>query len=79
MTKTLVCFGLALALLGGFALEAGAQTSCSGWRSKCIARCKERGFASCPRCDEEMSNCRKTGCWTEVPAFGGGTHCNLKK
>ena len=79
MSRTLVSCGFALALLGTFALEAAAQTSCSGWRQTCLSRCKQSGAASCPRCSEQMSNCRTTGCWTEVPAFGGATHCNLKK
>jgi hypothetical protein len=56
MSRTLVSFGFALALLGTFALEAAAQSSCSGWRQTCLSRCKQSGAASCPRCSEQMSN-----------------------
>jgi hypothetical protein len=79
MMKAMVSCGFALALLGGLALEAAAQTSCSDWRSKCLARCKERGATNCPYCSQQLSSCRKSGCWTENANFGGGTHCSLKK
>jgi hypothetical protein len=79
MKKALAASGLILALLGGLAMEVAAQTSCSGWRSKCLARCKEGGATNCPYCAQQTSNCRKTGCWTENAQFGGATHCNLQK
>jgi hypothetical protein len=79
MVKIIASCGFALALLGTLAMEAGAQTSCSGWNATCLARCKQGGYASCPRCAEQMSSCRKSGCWTEAANFGGGKHCNLKK
>lgn len=76
MLKFIIASGFVAALLGTLALEAAAQSSCSGWNAVCRERC---GKANCPRCVEQMSNCRKTGCWTVVPKWGGGTHCNLKK
>lgn len=77
--KILVSCSLALALLGMLALEAAAQSSCSGWRSACLSRCKASGNTSCPYCSQQANECRKTGCWVEHPNFGGATHCNLKK
>ena len=79
MKKVMVSSGFALALLGAFSIEASAQTSCSGWNSKCLERCKQTGAANCPYCSGQMGNCRKSGCWTEHPRFGGATQCNLKK
>jgi hypothetical protein len=40
---------------------------------------RERGEPNCPRCAQQMSNCKKTGCWTEAPKQGGKKHCNLTK
>jgi len=77
--KAMVACGLALALLGILTIEVAAQTSCSGWIERCLRRCKESGAAVCAYCTREMSNCRKSGCWTEHPNFGGATRCNLKK
>ena len=77
--KVIVACGLGLALLGTLAIDAAAQTSCSGWRAKCLERCKQSGTANCPYCSQQTSNCRKTGCWTENANFGGAKHCNLKK
>lgn len=79
MTKAIVACGFALVLLGTLAMEAAAQTSCSGWNATCVSRCKQRGATSCPYCAGQLSNCRKSGCWTLHPDFGGATHCNLKK
>jgi hypothetical protein len=79
MSRTLVSCGFALALLGTFALEAAAQTSCSGWRQTCLSRCKQSGATSCPYCSRQVSECRQTGCWIEHPSRGGASHCNLKK
>ena len=79
MWKAAASCGFALALLGALSFEAAAQSSCSGWRSTCVSRCKGQGFQNCSRCDEEMSNCRRSGCWRETPQFGGKEHCNLKK
>ncbi len=79
MLRTAVASGLALALLATFALEAAAQSSCSGWRATCLARCKQSGASNCSRCSEQMSSCRKTGCWAEIAQFGGARHCDLKK
>jgi hypothetical protein len=67
---------LALALLDTFVPAASAQTSCSGWNATCRERC---GKASCPRCVEQLRNCKKTGCWTEAAQYGGGKHCGLNK
>lgn len=76
LLKITVSFGFALALVGTLAMEATAQSSCSGWNSTCRARC---GKASCPYCDEQMRNCVRTGCWAEAARFGGARHCNLQK
>jgi hypothetical protein len=79
MRKAIISCVAALALLGSLGFEAAAQSSCSGWRSKCVSRCKQLGNTSCPTCTEKMAECRSTGCWTEIPRFGGGSYCNLKK
>jgi hypothetical protein len=76
MRKIIVASGFAVALFGTLAMEAAAQSSCSGWNAVCRQRC---GQANCQRCDQQMAGCRKTGCWTEAPKFGGGKHCNLQK
>ena len=72
----IVLGGLGLALLGALALEAAAQTSCNGWNTACRQRC---GKANCRGCDENLANCKKTGCWQEWPQYGGKKHCSLKK
>jgi hypothetical protein len=74
--KVIVSCAFALALLGTLAIEAAAQSSCSGWNATCLARC---GKANCPTCVEKMASCRKTGCWTETQRYGGARHCSLKK
>jgi hypothetical protein len=79
MLKAFAGCALALALLGTLAVEVAAQTSCSGWRATCLARCKQSGATSCPRCADQMSSCRQSGCWVEHANFGGGKTCNLKK
>jgi hypothetical protein len=79
MMKAIAACGLALALLGTLAIEVAAQTSCSGWRSACQSRCKQSGATSCAYCSQQMSECRKTGCWAVHPNFGGGTRCSLTK
>ena len=80
MLKTIVIsYSLAFAVLAIFAGEVAAQSSCSGWNSTCRARCAERGEPNCPRCAQQMSSCKKTGCWTEAAARGGQKHCNLAK
>jgi hypothetical protein len=79
MRKALAASGLMLALLGGLAMEAAAQTSCSGWNERCLRRCKESGAAACNYCTSEMSNCRKSGCWRRPSAYGGGRFCSLAK
>ena len=79
LTKIIVSCGLTLAVLGTLALDAVAQSSCSGWNSTCRARCAERGDPNCPRCAQQMNNCKKTGCWTEAPDRGGRQHCSLTK
>jgi hypothetical protein len=71
--KIIVCCGFALALLGTLAVEVAAQTSCSGWESTC----RSRGGTT--YCNDQMSICKRTGCWTEVKRVGGAKHCGLKK
>jgi len=76
LSKIVISLGFAPMLVGTLAMEATAQSSCSGWNSTCKARC---GKASCPYCDQQLRNCMRTGCWTEAPRFGGSNHCNLQK
>jgi hypothetical protein len=76
--KIIVSCGFALALLGTLALEASAQTSCSGWYPVCKQRCVQQNI-SCGHCDDLLATCRRTGCWTEGKNYGGARHCNLKK
>jgi hypothetical protein len=82
--KVLVSCGLALTLLGTLALEAAAQGSCAGSYNRCKARCPQwskEPVAKCAadHCAPKLATCRRTGCWTEGPLYGGGTACNLKK
>jgi hypothetical protein len=74
--RIVLACGFALALLGTLALETAAQTSCSGWNATCRQRCNR---ANCPGCDENLAQCKKTGCWQEWAQYGGKKHCNLKK
>ena len=76
ISKIIISFGFALALVGMLTIEATAQSSCSGWYSTCRARC---GKTSCPRCEQKIRNCTTTGCWLEDPQYGGKNHCNLQK
>jgi hypothetical protein len=78
MKKIVVACGFGLVLLGTLALEASAQTSCSGWYPVCRQRCITQKIG-CGICDELMATCRKTGCWREGRNFGGQRHCGLKK
>ncbi len=50
---------------------AQAAASCSQWKSIC----ESRG----PGCAAKFTACMKSGCWTEGAAYGGKTHCGLKK
>ncbi len=78
MLKIAAFCGFALALLGTLALEASAQSSCSGWYPICRQRCVAQGI-SCGHCDDLLATCRSTGCWTEGKNFGRKRHCGLKK
>jgi hypothetical protein len=81
MLRTFLACGFALALLGSVATETAAQTSCSGWYSKCSARCKTNADKNCVSntCGPKLASCRQSGCWEEAQRFGGGKNCNLKK
>jgi hypothetical protein len=68
--------GFSLTLLGTLALEAAAQTSCSGWNATCRQRCAR---AKCSCCDDNLAQCKQMGCWQEWPQYGGKKHCGLKK
>lgn len=72
MLKAIVSCGFALALLGTFAIEAAAQSSCSAENSLCLSR----GGAF--RCAERMKNCKRNGCWDHLQKYGGRI-CKLKK
>jgi hypothetical protein len=78
MLKIFVSCGFALALLGTLAIEAAAQTSCSGWYPICRQRCVEQRI-NCDHCDELLATCKRTGCWREGKNYGRARHCNLKK
>jgi hypothetical protein len=78
MRVVAICW-LALSLIVTLPFEVAAQSSCSGWNATCVTRCKEGGATSCPRCAEQLSECKKTGCWTEGKSFGGAKRCDLKK
>ena len=70
--KIIATCGFVLVLLGAFAVEAAAQSSCSAENKLCLSR---GGGA---RCAERMKNCRSTGCWEHIAKYGGRL-CNLKK
>ena len=72
MKGIVVSCAIAVALVGPFAFEAAAQSSCSAEKALCVSR---GGGA---RCDERMANCRRTGCWEHIAKYGGPI-CNLKK
>jgi hypothetical protein len=78
MKKIVVAYGFGLALLGTLALEASAQSSCSGWYPVCRQRCIGMKIG-CGHCDDLLATCKRTGCWTEGRNHGGARHCNLKK
>lgn len=50
---------------------AQSANSCSAWKTICDSRG--------PGCDAKLSQCLKSGCWTEGPAYGGARHCGLAK
>jgi len=82
--RIVVSCGIALAVLGALVVAAAAQTSCAGYFSQCKARCPQwskEPIAKCTadHCTPKLNACRRTGCWTEGPLYGGGTTCNLKK
>ncbi|HKY88206.1 MAG TPA: hypothetical protein VJL90_15720 [Pseudorhodoplanes sp.] len=79
LNKIVISFGLTLAVLVIFTGDVVAQSSCGGWNATCRARCAERGEPNCPRCAQQMNNCKTTGCWTEAAKQGGKKHCNLTK
>jgi hypothetical protein len=79
MRNLVLACGVAVALLGAWAMEAAAQSSCGGWNAVCLKRCAAMGKTDCPTCRANLATCRKTGCWTEIAKFGGASHCNLKK
>jgi hypothetical protein len=70
--KIIVSCGFALALLGMFAIEAAAQSSCSAENKLCLSR------GGGTRCAERMVSCKRTGCWEHIAKYGGRI-CNLKK
>jgi hypothetical protein len=77
--KLLSLLCLAFVLLAGAGMDVAAQTTCGGWNSTCVSRCKARGAADCPYCSQQMTSCKKSGCWTESKQNGGAKHCNLGK
>jgi len=82
MRYALVVSILALAAIS-IIPPADAQSSCSGFQSKCAQRCKERNpnDKNCvsDHCTPKLGACRSTGCWQEGQLYGGQKTCNLKK
>lgn len=82
--RRLLVAATAIALTGIAAIEAQAS-SCQAYFSQCSARCvnnaKGETKAKCTadHCRPKLATCRRSGCWTEGAAYGGGTTCNLKK
>ncbi len=82
--KTTLAIVFAVMTVVTFSAEVVAQDSCAAIFSRCKARCPEwskEPIAKCAadHCSPKLATCRKTGCWTEGPRYGGGTVCNLKK
>ena len=82
--KVVFAFLFVVAAVVTFSAEIAAQDSCAAHFGRCKARCPEwskEPVAKCAadHCSPKLSTCRKTGCWTEGPRYGGGTTCNLKK
>jgi hypothetical protein len=63
------------AVLALDAAEAASAASCSGWRAICL---KRSGSRSEP-CESKFSTCLSSGCFAEIPKFGGANHCGLAK
>jgi hypothetical protein len=72
LKKTIILCGFALTLLGVFAIDVAAQSSCSAENSLCLSR------GGGHRCAERMARCKRTGCWDHIAKYGGRI-CNLKK
>lgn len=57
--------------------------SCQNWFSTCASRCKSRAPSdkNCvsDHCSPKLADCRKSGCWQEGAAYGGGRQCGLAK
>jgi hypothetical protein len=85
MTRHMVRWAGAVALLVTVSIDAQAQATCSSFFNQCSARCvnnaKGHTQAKCTadHCRPKLATCQRTGCWTEGAAFGGGKTCNLKK
>ena len=83
--RIFVRLALAFPILGFSVAESYASTSCQSFFNQCSARCvsnaKGETKAKCTadHCSPKLNSCRKSGCWTEGAAFGGGTTCNLAK
>lgn len=64
---------------------AQAGSSCRNYFAQCSARCannpKGESQAKCTadHCRPKLASCRRSGCWTEGKAYGGGTQCGLAK
>lgn len=60
--------------------------SCQAWLGTCTSRCRARlpedaAYKKCVAdvCGPKLAECRKSGCWHESEAFGGGRICSLAK
>lgn len=76
--KTMLAVVFAVVTVVAFSAEIAAQDSCAALFGRCKSRCPEwskEPLAKCTadHCSPKLATCRKTGCWTEGPRFGGGT------
>jgi hypothetical protein len=55
--------------------EAASAASCSGWRAICLKRAGSRPEP----CESKFRTCLSSGCFAEIPQFGGANHSGLAK
>jgi hypothetical protein len=82
MKSRLFCIMLIATLIPG-ADPALAQSSCSGFLDKCVARGKrdrpdDRSYKA-DHCDPKFRECQASGCWQEGQRYGGALTCKLTK
>jgi hypothetical protein len=62
------------ALLVPACAHAASAASCSGWRSICSAR-----GGTDQNCGAKFRDCVSSGCFAEIPKYGGAMHCGLTR